>query len=381
MIDVFKKVRYLVYLITILLCGFGFHTVNAMDIDFKLFNRALAYNGENTQWNDTIITQTYFENFTEATVGFNFNDLITLRVGGAVFVPFSLELPDGIRFFPFVQTQISNEYVSLTMGNLDSDHNLPSVIFDPLIKLTPYVRASEENLRIPNGTETYQYGKFTHGYYEYGMSFKWFKGGSGELYMNWQLLHTEEHRERFDVGLMYALDFVSDIFTPYVGVHYWHNGGHEYPFVEGTPAITENYVGGIGINSDKLSILYLASYNILDRDYDLSGNKFGQALFVRGLISVMGWFELEPVVFVSSYYIDSDQRFVSIEGDPFFRVPFYAGLNIYRTWEFAHGIKIDIQFINGVFLTESGDVGIRYDQGISFDFTYQFEFFSSKESA
>ena len=344
----------------------------AIDVDFKLFNRGLAYNAENTYWNETQVTLTYFENLTEASFGFHFNDFISLRVGGAVLIPFSLELPDGIRFFPFVQSQISNEYVSLTMGTLDSDHNFPAVLFDPMIKLTPYVRASVNNLRMPNLNETYEYGKFTHGFYEYGLSFKWFKGGTGELFMNWQLLHTENHRERFDVGLTYALDFI-ETFTPYIGARYWHNGGHEYPLVDGSPAITENYSGGIGVHSDMVSILYLASYNIVDRDFDLSNNEFGQAFYARVRFSVFGLFDLEPSVFVSSYYIDKNQRYISVEADPFFRVPFYFGLNIFRDWEFANGIELSLMFINGVFLTEDNSVGIRYDQGINFDFTYKLD--------
>lgn len=340
----------------------------AIDVDFKLFNRGLAYNAEGSSYSDTATAATYFENFTETTFGFYFNDLISLRIGVAVFIPFSLELPDGMRFFPIITSQISNQYVSFTIGTMDSDHNFPAPLFDPLITLTPYVRVAEGNTRIPNSTEQFDYGKFTHGYYEYGASFEWFKGGSGEIFMNWQLLHTEEHRERFDVGLIYALDF-TPIFTPYVGVRYWHNGGKEYPIVEGSTAITENYSGGIGIHSDMLSILYLASFDSPTRDTtDL--NQFGHGLYARFRFSILGWFDLEPSVFVSGYYLNKEHKYISIEADPFFRVPFYFGLNFYKDFVFDNGIEIAIQFINGVFLTENGEVGARYDQGINFDFTY-----------
>ncbi len=345
-------------------------TVNlyAIDVDFKLFNRSLAYNAEGSSWEHTMVSMTYFENFTEATFGFYFNDLISFRIGAAVLVPFTLELPDGIRVFPIITTQISNQYVSFTIGTMDSDHNFPAPLFDPLINLTPYVRATEENNRIPNGTEQFNYGKFTHGYYEYGGSLKWFVGGSGELYMNWQLEHLEEHRERFDVGFIYALDFIK-IFTPYIGVRYWHNGGHEYQIVPGATAVTENYSGGIGIHSDMLSILYLASFDAPTRDTD-ELNQFGHGLYTRVKISVYGWFDIEPSVFVSGYYLNNEHRYISTEADPFFRVPFYFGLNLYRDFVFDNGIEIAIQFVNGMFLTEDGDVGARFDQGINFDFTY-----------
>lgn len=358
-----KKTIYLIFILAF--CT----SLYAIDIDFKVFNRAFVYNGENTHWNETIVTMTYFENFTEGSFIFTFNDFISLELGAAIFVPFTLELPDGMRFFPIVRTKLSNEYVSLTIGTLENNHNFPAALMDPLINTTPFVRAFDNNSRMPNGTESYKYGKFTHGYYEYGLAFKWFKGGSGELYMNWQLQHTGEHRERFDVGLTYALNFI-ETFTPYIGVRYWHNGGHEFPFVPGAPQITENYSGGIGINSKEISILYLASYNIVDRDVDLSQNGFGHGLYIRGQFSVFGWFDLEPSVFVSGFYLNNEHKYISIEADPFFRVPFYLGLNIIKDFEFSNGITLSLNLINGVFLTEENDVGGRYDQGLQFDFTY-----------
>lgn len=186
--------------------------------------------------------------------------------------------------------------------------------------------------------------------------------------MNWQIQHNAKHRERFDVGLTYALDFLHNIATPYLGVHYWHNGGHEYPFVEGSPAITENYVGAIGINSEYLSILYMASYNLVDRD-NIAG-QFGHAIFLRGSIDVMTWFKIEPIVFVSGWYINKNHKFISVEGDPFYRVPFYFGLNLTKDFIFDNGIVLSLGFVNGLFLTEENKVGIRYDQTLKFDFTY-----------
>ena len=215
---------------------------------------------------------------------------------------------------------LSNEYISLRIGTMTGGHNLPSPIRDPLMDMTPVVRSTPDNTLIAKGPEEYKYNEpFTHGYYEYGASFEWFKGGRGEVYMNWQIQHNAKHRERFDVGVTYAMDFVHDIATPYAAIHYWHNGGHEYPFVEGSPAITENYVGAIGINSYYLSILYMASYNLPDRDKE--PGVFGHGLFLRGTIPVMTWFEIEPIIFVSGWYIDKRHKFISVEGDPFYRVP------------------------------------------------------------
>lgn len=347
----------------------------APEVDFNLFTSSYAYNGENTQWEETRTTLTYFENFTEAAFKIKFNELIDVDLGMAVLIPFTFEFPDNVRFFPIVTSRIGNDAVQLRIGTLKGGHNLPAPIRDPLMNMTPVVRSTIDNTLIKDGPETYKYNdKLTHGYYEYGASFEWFKGGRGEVYMNWQILHTERHRERFDVGLTYALDFVSPIFTPYIGLHYWHNGGHEYPLVvntvtgERTPSITENYTGAVGINSKYLSILYLASYNIPDRDNNVT--QFGHGIYLRGTIPVKTWFEIEPLMFVSGWYLNHDHRFISVEGDPFFRVPFYAGLNIKKEFVFSNGISLSLGFINGVFLTETGEVGGRYDQSLCFNFTY-----------
>lgn len=366
--------KKLIFSAFILLSSFSF-AYSAPEVDFNLYTSSYAYNGENTQWEETRTTLTYFENFTEASFKIKFNELIDVDLGLAVLIPFTFEFPDNVRFFPIVTSRIGNDAVQLRIGTLKGGHNLPAPIRDPLIDMTPVVRSTIDNTLIKDGPETYKYNdKFTHGYYEYGASFEWFKGGRGEIYMNWQMLHTERHRERFDVGLTYALDFVSPIFTPYIGIHYWHNGGHEFPLVvntttgERTPAITENYTGAIGINSKWLSILYLASYNIPDRDNNVT--QFGHGLYLRGTIPVKNWFEIEPLMFVSGWYLNHDHRFISVEGDPFFRVPFYAGLNIKKEFVFDNGISLSLGFINGIFLTETGEVGGRYDQALSFNFTY-----------
>ena len=337
-------------------------------VDFRLFTSSYAYNGENTLWEDTRTTLTYFENFTEGDFDIKFNDFISLRIGVSVFFPFTFEFPRGIRFFPIVTTQLSNEYISLRVGTMVGGHNLPSPIRDPLINMSPVVRSTPDNTLIAKGPEKYYFDEpFTHGFYEYGVSFEWFKGGRGEVYMNWQIQHNAKHRERFDVGIIYALDFIK-IATPYIAIHYWHNGGHEYPLYNGASSITENYVGTIGINSYYLSILYMASYNLSDRD-----NKkgvFGHGLFLRGTIPVKTYFEIEPIIFVSGYYFNHNHKFISVEGDPFYRVPFYFGLNIKKEFTFANGIYLNIGFINGLFLNEKNEIGIRYDQTLQFDFTY-----------
>lgn len=367
---------FLIFLFSLIILNWGGACIAAPEVDFQVYTSSYAYNGENTQWEETRTTLTYFENFTEAVFDIKFNQFIDLRLGASLLVPFTFEFPDNVRVFPIITSRIGNEDVQLRLGTLTGGHNLPAPIRDPLMDMTPVVRSTSDNTLIKDGPETYLYGdKLTHGYYEYGGSFEWFRGGRGEIYMNWQILHTERHRERFDVGFNYSLDFVSEIFTPYMALHYWHNGGHEYPLVvdpvtgERTPAITENYTGALGIHSKHLSILYLASYNITDRDNNET--QFGHGLYLRGTIPVKNWFEIEPIVFVSGWYLNNDHRFISVEGDPFFRVPFYAGINIKKEFTFENGISLSLGFINGVFLTETGEVGGRYDQTITMNFLYR----------
>lgn len=363
-----KKVFILISLMIISICMYT-NLNGETTVDFRLFTSSYAYNGENTRWEATRTTLTYFENFTEGDFDIKFDELFSLRVGASVFFPFTFELPEGIRIFPIVTMQVSNEYVAFRIGTITGGHNLPAPIRDPLIDMSPAVRSTPDNTLIAKGPEGYKYNEpFTHGYYEYGISLEWFsEGGKGEAYMNWQIQHNARHRERFDVGIIHALDFI-EIWTPYIAFHYWHNGGHEYPFVVGTPAITENYVGTLGINSYYVSILYMASFNIPDRDNNIT--KFGHGLFLRGTIPVLNWFEIEPIVFISGYYIDKNHQFISVEGDPFYRVPFYFGLNIKKEFKFENGISITLALVNGLFLTEENKVGGRYDQELKFDFTY-----------
>ena len=127
-------------LIYVLVCMYWFVCIGLYadtTVDFRLFTSSYAYNGENTLWEDTRTTLTYFENFTEGDFDIKFNDFISLRIGVSVFFPFTFEFPRGIRFFPIVTTQLSNEYISLRVGTMVGGHNLPSPIRDPLINMSP----------------------------------------------------------------------------------------------------------------------------------------------------------------------------------------------------------------------------------------------------
>ncbi len=96
---IFNFIIFIIISVILTINAFGETTV-----DFRLFTSSYAYNGENTYWEATRTTLTYFENFTEGAFDIKFNDLVSLRVGVSIFFPFTFEFPQGIRFFPIATT-------------------------------------------------------------------------------------------------------------------------------------------------------------------------------------------------------------------------------------------------------------------------------------
>jgi hypothetical protein len=339
-------------------------------VEFHLRNSAYAYNGENgTDWEETRYTITYFENLLQPTIVFHFNPSVKFSAGAGILIPFNQE-EKIIDYYPYVQSQIKFAPFTLNLGSLDPEHNFPAPIMDPLIKLTPQIRVLTKS-QVPIDYENFPKGIFSHGNYEYGVQLKskgLLNADEGELYMNWQLPDTVNHRERFDVGLIYSID----CFLPfYGGFHYWHNGGHENSHPVG---ITENYTAAAGLRNTNFSALYLASYFLPDRDSHPELNTFGQALYGEWNFNLFSLdFQLQG--FISSQFIAPNQQFISIEGDPFYRVPLYLGLNIYKDWQIGPETIVRIGFINGTFLpygTFYNLLKIRYDQMIKIDMDYRF---------
>ena len=71
--------RFLLVLIaTLSILSWG-GTCFAVDVDFQVYTSSYAYNGENTHWEQTRTTLTYFENFTEALFDIKFNEIIDVQ--------------------------------------------------------------------------------------------------------------------------------------------------------------------------------------------------------------------------------------------------------------------------------------------------------------
>lgn len=341
-------------------------------VQFRLKNSAFIYNAENTAyWEETRTTVTYLEDLVQPYFVFTVNSNIEFRAGAGLLVPFDQE--GGIAgYFPYVQSRFKANGWELILGSLDSDHDFPEPILDPLTAQTPRVRVLSKS-QIPIDYEYFPEGLDSHGQYEYGLQTRWdLFFGRGDLYINWQLADTVNHRERFDVGLIHSWEWL------YGAFHYWHNGGHENPH---PVAITEDYTAAIGLKTTNFSVLYLASYFIPDREQNPQLNVFGEALYGEYRFDFFG-FEIVLHGFVSDRLIMTNHQFISIEGDPFYRVPVYLGLDIFRSWEFDKDIVLKIGFVNGIYMaypeqTYNWD-SYRYDQSIRADMEFKFDLLQEK---
>jgi len=333
-------------------------------------NSAYAYNGENGAWEQTRGTLTYFEDLLQPYLFVALNETLHFKAGAGLLLPFNQEQKI-VEAYPYVQTKINFEHSSFEIGSLEGRHNFPPPILDPLVNLTPRIRVNNTT-QVPINYETFPKGIFSHGLYEYGISYRWFEEVvEGEIYINWQLPDTTNHRERFDAGLINTYTWAG--LPLYVGIHYWHNGGHENPHpIE----VTENYTAAAGLRNKTFSVLYLASYYLPNRSGG-APNTFGQAVYGEYNLELGRQWVLTPSLFVSDELITKSHNYFSVEGDPFFRVPFYLGMNVHKTWPIFKGTDIKVGLVNGLFLPMAtspfSSLNVRYDQMIKVDFKYAFD--------
>lgn len=335
------------------------------------WNSFYAYNGENHAWEQTRITITYLEDLFQPYAEFELSEMLRFRAGAGLVIPMNQE--QKIRaFYPYVQTQFQFPGWSMTLGSLEGNHDYPAPLLDPLVSLVPQIRLGSSD-QVPIDYENFpETGKYTHGVYEYGLQFRWGNTSleRGELYVNWHLPDTSNHRERFDIGLIERK--LAAGLPWYLGIHYWHNGGHENSHAV---SITENYTMGVGLRDDNFSALLLGSLFLPNRD---GGGKIigGSALYFDYTYRIGAW-KLQPILFVSDEFRNQANRFISIEGDPFFRVPFYVGLNVGATWKIVPECAIDFGLVNGFFqptvMQEFNPNKLRYDQMLAVKVKYFFD--------
>ncbi len=340
------------------------------ELRFQLKNSAYIYNGENgSYWEQTRTTITYLEDVLEPSLILDMGNAV-FEAGAGLLFPFNQE-QKLMSWYPVLRTTLYFGDWKLVLGSLEGDHDLPTPILNPLISLTPQIRIISTN-RVPLPYENFPLGLFSHGRYEYGLSLQWESLWGGELYVNWQLPDSTNHRERFDMGLIQK--GIRGRFPWYTALHYWHNGGHENPH---PISITENYNIALGIQNRSFSVFYLASYWLPDREANPQLNQFGQAIYGRFThpIGKGRWF-LEEEVFLSSELLFDNQRYIAIEADPFYQMPLYLGVNIHFPWKINSEFTLDLAFKNGVFWPGHNipwnGLMIRYDQMIRVDLKTSF---------
>ncbi len=357
-------------------------------VTFNIYNSSYVYNDENgSDWDLTQYTLTYIEDIFQPYFTINVNDSLAFRIGSGFLIPFNQESKI-LDYYPYVQTRMTFGKELLVIGSLDGNHNFPAPIMDPASGITPAIRVTNHNHitygmvsnAAPNELAEYNptLDEDTHGVYEYGGSLAWNENiGSGELYVNWQEMDLsnslESHRERFDVGLIDAYEMAG--FIPMYGcLHYWHNGGHETYHPIG---VTENYTGAFGLRDTNFDILYMFSILFPVRGVD-SLNVYGQAVYLDYHIRIFG-IDVEPEFFVTDEWLNHKDHFISAEGDPYFYVPLYLGLNIYYNFYFDKDktTLIQIGFVNGTYLGTVDEtytfLNLRNDQLFRINFQYVFD--------
>lgn len=338
--------------------------------NFGVANTFYAYNGENTAWETTRVTLTYLDDLVEPFVQFRTSDALGFKIGVGALVGMNQEAKVK-EYYPFLQTKLSFPHWTADFGSLDGHHDFPAPILDPLTNVVAQLRTNGSD-QVPVHYESFpRTGEYTHGVYEYGASLRWFDVNQrGELYINWQLPDTTNHRERFDIGITHR-EATSDL-PLYFSAHYWHNGGHENPHLI---PITENYTAALGLREDTYSVLLLGSLFLPDRQGVPNVKIAGTALYADFTLRSGSW-AVTPSLFLSDEFRNHANHYFAVEGDPFFRAPFYVGLNFEKIWKWFEGCELRMGFVNGLFQRSVNEkfnpTQLRYDQMVHFTFRYLF---------
>jgi hypothetical protein len=296
------------------------------------------------------------------------------------------------NYYPYVQTRLDFGISALTVGSIDNNHNMPAPMMDEASSITPDIRITNHNHMPYSLFESVASNEFTEfnptvdddtcGFYQYGGAYTWDSVmGKGELYLNWQEMDLsnafEDHRERFDCALIESYRLFNAL--PLYGcVHYYHNGGHE---TDHPVPVTENYTGAFGLRNTNIDILYMVSELFPDRDIP-SMAVFGQAVYIDYHFRIWD-IEIQPEFFISDAWINPNDHFISVEGDPYFYVPLYAGINIYYNVYFdkERTTLCQMGFVNGTYIASTGESynpdSIRNDFLLRVNFQYSFNIYTN----
>ena len=305
-----KKVLFSIGFMSLLLT-WGALPASAGTIGFMVDSESyfvnLEYWGDATDYREG---ETFFgEFFTLAAV---YRPIPNLRLALGAFLGKTFGDEDELSEYQFY-AQLKYEYedyFALTFGNLDRDrHTFLDAIFDNTLK---FERPTEHGLEL------------------YG-SWLWL---SQTAWINWQILNTEESREKYDVGAITKadLDFLELDFQ----FHWIHRGGQI--FSAGDP-VSDDFslaLGGtvflpVPIVDVGLTAHYLYSNVIPDRDLDtrLTGNGLTFGAFAE-FMGFRLW---------GDYWIGND--FFTEDGDPFYRADNHFTFGLKKTWQITDWFSID----------------------------------------
>lgn len=382
------------FILTVLLilftASFSFSTP---EVTFNIFNSSYVYDDENgsgngNNWDVTQYTLTYIQDIFQPYFTIKMNDMLAFKLGAGFLIDFNQESKVD-NYYPYISTTLDFGESTLTVGSIDNNHNMPAPLMDEASSITPNIRITNHNHMMyslfsnvaPNEIIEYNptINEDTCGFYQYGGSLNWNTAYnlSGELYMNWQEMDIsnalENHRERFDCALIESYELL-DVIPLYGVIHYWHNGGHETPH---PVPVTENYTAAFGLRNTNIDILYMASEMYFDRDIP-SFSTFGQAIYIDYHLR-FGNLDIQPEFWVNDTWIIPNNHFISVEGDPYFNTPLYAGINFYYNFYFdkEKTTLCQMGFVNGTYITSpsvsySPD-NIRNDFLLRVNFQYSFD--------
>ena len=280
-------------------------------IDSESYFVNLEYSGEATRYREG---ETFFGQF--FTLGGVYRPMPNLSLALGAFLGRTFGDEDELEEYQFY-AQLKYEYedwFALTIGNLDRDrHTFLDAIFDDTLK---FDRPTEHGMELYGG-------------------WKWL---SQTAWINWQVINTEESREKFDVGAITKADLgIVDLDYQF---HWIHRGGQLF---SADAPVSDDFSMAIGgtvylpvpLVTVGLTAHYLYANVIPDRDEDerLKGSGITFGAFAEYLgFKVWG-----------NYWIGDD--FYTEDGDPFYQAPNHVTFGFSKTWEindwFSVGVGLD----------------------------------------
>ena len=343
-------------------------------VSLDIYNQGYAYNDEDGDYQDqayTMETLRYVEDLFQPSFRFTFSDNFEFSAGCGFLIPF--DYTEKISaYYPYIQMKFSLNGWRFIIGSLDDEHNMAPFMLDPLDQLIVSNRVwltntQEYYFHNGNGPIPNIYPVNSMGFYQYGAQLQYNDDHQKlDIYWNWQYQCTADYRERFDIGISYNYELL------YAAAHYWHNGGHQFIYAID---VTENDNVAFGLRNKTFSLLYTASDWSPNRDV-ASLDVFGQGIYGEYNFTLWG-ITFTPQLFFSDAWINPNDAYISVEGDPFYKCPFYAGFNVHYTIEVMKDVSLILGLVNGTYLPYTtatwSYLMIRYDQEIDAQMKFSFD--------